>query len=403
VFILFALAAAEHLSAAPPAVSTATVNSADVYVRSGPGKNYYPTDKLLKGETVEVYREDPGGWLAIRPPRGSFSWVRARHLNLLSDGLAKASSDRVVCHVGSTFSDMRDVVQVRLNRDEQVEVLETAAGGQWYRISPPSGEFRWISSKFVDRQEPTDLGLQATEAPNLLSVNESNLSEPHRQQEPSKTLTEWTARSASASPIQLTAAEKADDSPSTQPAAKTQAPAAVGTLQQQLEDIELDLSIMVSEELSVWTFTSLRQRAEKALDQSQTALERGRVRVILGKIERFENIKQRHDGIASLKEETDRRNSLLGDKAGRPGAVDASRYDGIGRLTWIGARKGAPHYALVDGQGAVTTLVSPAPGVNLKPFMDKQVGVNGPRSLIPEAGKQHVAVQRVTLIESLRR
>ena len=43
---------------------TACVNSADVFVRSGPGKNYYPTDKLSKGDKVEVYRHDPGGWCA---------------------------------------------------------------------------------------------------------------------------------------------------------------------------------------------------------------------------------------------------------------------------------------------------------------------------------------------------
>ena len=32
----------------------AYVNSRDVYVRSGPGKNYYPTEKLQEGEKVEV-------------------------------------------------------------------------------------------------------------------------------------------------------------------------------------------------------------------------------------------------------------------------------------------------------------------------------------------------------------
>ena len=51
------------------------ITADDVYVRSGPGENYYPTDKLKAGQEVEVYRHDPGGWYAIRPPKGSFSWV----------------------------------------------------------------------------------------------------------------------------------------------------------------------------------------------------------------------------------------------------------------------------------------------------------------------------------------
>ena len=57
---------------APSFPTWPTSTPADVYVRSGPGRNYYPTDKLDKGEKVEVYRHDPGGWYAIRPPRNSF-------------------------------------------------------------------------------------------------------------------------------------------------------------------------------------------------------------------------------------------------------------------------------------------------------------------------------------------
>ena len=107
---------------------TAYVNSTDVYVRSGPGRDYYPTDKLQKGERVEVYRHDPGGWLAIRPPRGIVSWVSSRHLDSLDDELAVVNSKRVVARVGSVFSDVRDVIQVRLERDEKVELAEPPTG-----------------------------------------------------------------------------------------------------------------------------------------------------------------------------------------------------------------------------------------------------------------------------------
>ena len=79
---VFCVAAA----ARPPPAQTfpykAFVAADDVYVRSGPGENYYPTDKLKTGDQVEVYRHDPGGWLAIRPVPGSFSWVSARYLRL---------------------------------------------------------------------------------------------------------------------------------------------------------------------------------------------------------------------------------------------------------------------------------------------------------------------------------
>src|SRR6476619_2840895 len=60
----------------------ARVIAAGAPVHSGPGENYYPTDTLSEGDTIEVYREKPGGWLAIRPPMGSYSWVAERDLIL---------------------------------------------------------------------------------------------------------------------------------------------------------------------------------------------------------------------------------------------------------------------------------------------------------------------------------
>ena len=51
------------------------ITQPDVEVRSGPSFNYYATSILRQGEVVEVIAEstaDPG-WLAIKPPRGSFS------------------------------------------------------------------------------------------------------------------------------------------------------------------------------------------------------------------------------------------------------------------------------------------------------------------------------------------
>ena len=102
----------------------AVVTIDDVYVRSGPGQSYYPTDKLKRGQEVEVYRHDPGGWCAIRPVEGSFTWVSGRHLKLTDDQLAVVTEDGEPARVGSRLSRLRDVVQVRLRKGEVVEVLE---------------------------------------------------------------------------------------------------------------------------------------------------------------------------------------------------------------------------------------------------------------------------------------
>ncbi len=53
------------------------VTDEGVPLRSGPGDEYYETSRLSAGAAVEVWRHAPGGWLAVRPPRGSFSLVAA--------------------------------------------------------------------------------------------------------------------------------------------------------------------------------------------------------------------------------------------------------------------------------------------------------------------------------------
>lgn len=348
----------------------AYVNSTDVYVRSGPGRDYYPTDKLAKGDVVEVYRHDPGGWLAVRPPRGSFSWVSSRHLDALEDELAVVNSERVVARVGSAFSEMRDVIQVRLDKDEQVELLEPPRGDSpWCKISPPAGEFRWIFAKYVDRELPPDLAADEREA-------------------------------EAGSPVRLTGGDD-DESAAEDERDLRDASAADLARLRELEHIDMDLSAIVAADISEWSFDELRKRAENAVRDARDSLERGRAHVLLDKLGRFDEIKRRRDALADAP--TDR--AAAGPSAGPnlPASADA-RFDGVGRLSpVVSQRTGGPQYALLDRSGAVLSFVTPAPGVNLRPFVDKYVGVNGQRGYLTDLKRQHISVQRVSLLDAVRR
>lgn len=55
---------------------TVPVRSRETYLRAGPGDDFYPTERLAAGATVEVWAIDPSGYCAVRPVEGSFSWVR---------------------------------------------------------------------------------------------------------------------------------------------------------------------------------------------------------------------------------------------------------------------------------------------------------------------------------------
>lgn len=134
-----------------------------IQVRSGPGESHYVTSHLSAGDLVEVYRESGDGWLGIRPPPGSFSWVQADRLAGTSrDDVAQVTRDDTICRVGSLVAEVdQHVTQVYLDKEERVELLDdssvdTQTGRQllrdgWRRISPPSGEFRWVRAVDVQR------------------------------------------------------------------------------------------------------------------------------------------------------------------------------------------------------------------------------------------------------------
>lgn len=134
----------------------AKVSVQNVAARSGPGMTYYPTQALPVGSVVEVYCELPTGWAAIRPPQGSFSWVRGKFLEVQADGTGRITEDNAASGVGSDLLDSRDVVQVRMRKDELVEVIQKTSIGseEWYRISPPSGEFRWVNLNDILPDDP---------------------------------------------------------------------------------------------------------------------------------------------------------------------------------------------------------------------------------------------------------
>ena len=131
---------------------TVPVAADHLYLRCGPGDDFYPTERLVAGTEVEVWSIDASGYCAVRPVKGGFSWVLAR------DVQAEAKSDpttgivvtdATVARVGSQLNDLRHVTQVALEAGERVTIIERVRiaegrhAGDWLRIEPPAGEFRW--------------------------------------------------------------------------------------------------------------------------------------------------------------------------------------------------------------------------------------------------------------------
>ena len=270
----------------------AFVAADDVYVRSGPGQNYYPTDKLKRGQEVEVYRHDPGGWCAIRPVDGSFTWVSGRFLKPTrrqpggGDGGGRVGPGRQPLQrhprrgpgavaEGRGGGDPRTAAARRPGRERVVQDCPALGRvplglGQVSRrrVSP-----RRRAKRHAERQAgtPTPIG-----------------SADGRPPQPGSDAADDSLRARSARPRSLTAEE----------------------FQAELDRIELELSVMVIEEPTAWSFDSLRERTNLLLDQAQTAVERGRARLLANKIARFDDIKQRQDAVLAMRDETDRSSRL---------------------------------------------------------------------------------------------
>lgn len=122
------------------------------YARCGPATDYYRTDPLRQGQALEVYAETDDGWLGIRPPKESFCWVPADTIEMAGskeDGTV--IEDRTVAWIGTHLGRARTYRwQVQLAKGEPVTVIgrserEGPDGPQlWFRIVPPSGEYRWV-------------------------------------------------------------------------------------------------------------------------------------------------------------------------------------------------------------------------------------------------------------------
>ena len=131
----------------------AVIDVEEDYVRSGNGRNYYPTSKLQRGDRVTVRRHDPGGWVMIDPPPASFSWIKAEYVRRGQGTTGTLTENNVIVRIGSNFNDDHDWYQRELSKGDTVEILgeksiETDRGPvKMFKIKPPANEYRWIMGK----------------------------------------------------------------------------------------------------------------------------------------------------------------------------------------------------------------------------------------------------------------
>jgi hypothetical protein len=372
----------------------ARVIAAGAAVHSGPGENFYPTDTLKQGDVIEVYREKPGGWLAIRPPVNSFSWIAARDLIVKDGGLAEIAKVDVASRIGSRLNDRHNAAQVRLKKGEAVEVLgeESVNGEKWCKIAPPSGEFRWLQASLVEKLGAIPAP-SAPAAPTAISPPA-----PSTADSGAPPLIPASKAPEATAPGAQSATPQAATSSSAVPLANQQPQVGSGTadLSHELAAIELRLSRMAAAPPNLWNTERLERDTSQLMARAQTQPDRDAVRITQDKINRFAEIVRRHNQSAGNVAQsgqlpiTPLPNTVATTATGGP-------YDAVGILRPVVSRRpGAPQFALVDERGQVVTFLSSTPDLNLQPYLGHRIGVVGNRGFIPEFQRGTVTATRVT-------
>ncbi len=145
--------ASEIARAAQPGVGpyVADVIGNDVYIRSGPGTNFYHCGKLYKGDRVQVIKIQQG-WSCIAPPPGCFSWIAMQYvsINLDNPSMGIVTGADVDVYAGSDYVEPMHSTskQVVLGRGKNVRLLSEEKD-DYYKIAPPEGAYLWVSSQFL--------------------------------------------------------------------------------------------------------------------------------------------------------------------------------------------------------------------------------------------------------------
>ena len=471
-------------------------------VVSGPGHRYYATARLRRGTKIEIYREETSGWLAIRPPEGSFSWVPAEFIERSEDDETIGRAiEPTPAWVGTAAERVREHrEQVTLKAGEVVQILgekQVAAEGDeeetWLKIAPPAGEFRWIHLRDVSRTEPPPIAepreparvepAQIRPARIESQIVEDETDQPQEVEEPRRfevprsaialrdlesaasrqareadkdrmnprgnsiEAAQYRSTSEAASksispdgfvprkrrgseqlqPVPVPSERLASRQNATFTKPRSEAPALVSTVRQptstsetvessaaaantaaqgaaienvarKLEQLDVELSLALSEDKSSGKLAELRQRVEELVERGSDPVARGQARLLLDKIKRFEETFS-GDDLGPIASPASR---STGDAVAASSPATAPRYDGSGWLKPVVSRRGdkpvAP-YALVDADGKPVCFVTPSPGMNLSPYVNKQVGVYGRRGYIESLKTAHVTTQRVIDLE----
>jgi SH3-like domain-containing protein len=393
----------------------AYVVSEEAEVRSGPSFSAYAADLLTRGQRVEIYRHK-GDWYGIRPTKNCFSWIRADHVTVSDDGTtAQVRLQRAKVWIGALNAQDEHRFQLEIHQGDELQLIEIrprserdsdSAESRWLKIAPPAGEFRWIHEKLVH------------------IPRSSAITSDHSDDPPKNPNAPWSGRDNG----------------------KEAGEASIPTT---LEDAILALRIAVSQTVALpiedWNIDSLLSSADQLKARANSTWQRGQVARVLNSIKELKALKRKHGllqdeasteprrldetrlvriaepiWLASSTSDIDSESGPADDiglttatvaatVAGasepgfqRGGETFRAHYDAVGRIMPVHTTKRhTPPFSVLDDQGRLLHLLTPAPGLNVRRLERQRVGIIGKRTTVEIDGRKfsHLMAEKVIVLE----
>jgi uncharacterized protein YgiM (DUF1202 family) len=364
------------------------INADSVYVRSGPGEGYYPTQELTRNAPITVVgiKFD---WLKILPPANSFSYVGSVFVDRVGDStVGKINRNDVNIRAGSTVNAMKTTVQTRLNAGDEVEILGKEQ--EYLKIKPPAGAFLYVKKDFVTISHPT---VAAAPAPSV-QITTPQIASPKSNPSVESTSTIVTAAPTTAPSTALAVAAPttnpsvvASAAPATQPAVAIAPPPSADELFAKYETsfTEISKQPLDSQPLDqmIADYQSIAQ-SDQLSDELKSVV-KIRIATLHGrqdnKIKLVEM--QRLEKVAA-----DRQLALQAEQQELAERLKASQiqvFVAVGQLQPSSLQiGGGTLYRLVDPSTGRTEIYVRTSDTKITALMSQFVGVNGPTSTDPQ-------------------
>jgi hypothetical protein len=357
---------------------------------------------LARGERVEVLGkkqvEGADGttqlWLKIAPPAGEFRWVQSRQVRKAKKGeLAakdaaqpverKAQEDTVAPKKAAEPVVERPRVPRSnvLLSDLQEEKPKPSPRARKEEPAAEKDENTLFPVRTVAHEEPIAESPAKSLSPDGFVARKRHPSSPPASPANSSRLAQ--APTKPNAPTGRIASATSSAPPTTSAVSDDE-------VSRDLEELDVQLSLLLSRDKSTWNFSTIKERAQRIVETAATPGDRGQARFMLDKIRRFEDAFD----VQSVPE-------------AKPATPLVSRdfraYDAEGWLTAVkSSTKLVAPYALVDAEGKRICFVSPAPGLSVSSHVDKRVGLYGKRGLIPDLNEPHVLASKVVDLDKAR-